>query len=59
PYASLPKIRLTTVLQPKDNIGRESVRILFEKLENKDIHTGLQRIIQPELKIRSTCKSVL
>lgn len=59
PYASLPKIRLTTVSQPKDNIGRESVRILLEKLESKDIHTGLQRIVQPELVIRSTCKSIL
>lgn len=58
PYASLPKIRLTTVSQPKDSIGRESVRILFEKLESKDIHKGLQRIVQPELMIRSTCKTV-
>lgn len=56
PYASLPKIRLTTVSQPKDLIGREAIRILLEKIKNKNINTGLQRIIQPELIIRSTCK---
>lgn len=56
PYASLPKIKLTTVSQPKDYIGREAVRILLEKIGNKNIHTGLQRVIQPELIIRSTCK---
>lgn len=56
PYASLPKIRLTTVSQPKDHIGREAVRILLEKIENKNNNTGLQRIIQPELIVRSSCK---
>lgn len=59
PYASLPKIRLTTVSQPKDHIGREAIRILLEKIENKNTRVGLQRIVQPELIIRSTCKSIV
>lgn len=58
PYASLPKIRLTTISQPKYDIGKIAVDILFKKVDSKRQRKTLKEIVQTELKIRSTCKQI-
>jgi LacI family transcriptional regulator len=58
-YASLPKIKLTTISQPKYNIGKKSVDILFKRIDGRGLRKGTYEILQPELIERSTCKSIL
>jgi LacI family transcriptional regulator len=58
PYASLPKIKLTTISQPKYDMGRESVNMLFDKLSQENSKQGLHKVIKPRLIIRSTCKAI-
>lgn len=56
-YASLPKIRLTTVFQPKYELGKAAVDILIQKLEG-NCKKAIHKIMQPEVIVRSTCKEI-
>ena len=56
PYASLPKIKLTTVSQSKYSLGKRAFDMVFKLLKDKIPKKGLQEILQPELMIRTTCK---
>ncbi|WHH61009.1 LacI family DNA-binding transcriptional regulator [Petroclostridium sp. X23] len=56
-FASLDKIQLTTIHQPKYKIGELCVEIILDQLQ--DIKSDpIQRIVEPQLMIRKTCKGV-
>ena len=53
-YASLPQIELSTVSQPRDKLGEESLQALIREMEAFPDRTRQRVLIAPELKIRST-----
>ena len=57
-YASLDKIQLTTVLQPKYKIGEMCFEILYQKIQNPNDKTHINKILNPELVIRKTCRGI-
>lgn len=60
-FASLPKINLTTVAQPKYEMGVAAAKILLHKIGCNNIdHEEManQYVVEPELIIRGTCKKV-
>lgn len=57
-YASLNKIQLTTVFQPKYDIGTLCVELLVDKIQNPDNKEAICKIVEPKLVIRKTCAGV-
>jgi len=56
-YAGLPMIRLTTVHQPKYELGKMLFETLLEEIQRKDNKKLTKKIIlNPELKIRETTR---
>ena len=55
-YASLHKINLTTIAQPKYEIGSLAADIIFEKINERDSQ-GRQIVLDPTLIVRGTCKN--
>lgn len=56
-YAGLPQIRLTTVHQPKYELGKMLFETLLEEIQHKDSQKPTRKIIlNPELKIRKTTR---
>jgi LacI family transcriptional regulator len=53
-FAGLPLIGLTTVSQPRDQLGRQAFAALLKEIENYPLRSRQRIIIQPELKIRQT-----
>lgn len=58
-YSALPKIMLTTVSQPKDQISKETIDLLFSMIRSKEPVELKDICIKPELIIRDSCKSIL
>ncbi len=57
-YAGLPQIQLTTVHQPKYELGKMLFETLLEEIRQKDSTRPTKKIIlNPELKIRKTTRS--
>ena len=57
-YAGLPMIRLTTVHQPKYELGKMLFETLLEEIQRKDTKKLTKKIIlNPELKIRETTRT--
>lgn len=57
-YAGLPQIRLTTVHQPKYELGKMLFETLLEEIQQKDsVRLTKKIILNPELKIRKTTRS--
>jgi len=54
-FAAFPKINLTTVRQPKYDMGRLASEILIEKIRSKNTMQPRQIILSPSLVIRNTC----
>ena len=57
-YASLPKIRLTTISQRAEALARSGVRLLTELIQQDDGLEFTQRLLTPELIQRDTCCEV-
>lgn len=57
-YASLDKIQLTTVRQPKYKIGEMCFEILYQMIQNPKDKTHISKVLEPELIIRKTCKGI-
>ena len=55
PYAALHKINLTTVAQPKYEIGSLAAQIILDKIGSRS-GKGEKIILEPTLVIRGTCK---
>lgn len=55
-FASLDKVQLTTVFQPKYQIGELCVDILLQII--KGSNQPIQKILEPTLVIRKTCKAI-
>lgn len=57
-YAGLPQIQLTTIHQPKYELGKMLFETLLEEIQHKDSARPTRKIIlNPELKIRKTTRS--
>lgn len=57
-YADLPRIRLTTIEQPKKTMATAAVDILLEKITDETSGYS-HRILTPTLVIRSSCRNIL
>ena len=58
-YAGLPQIQLTTIHQPKYELGKMLFETLLEEIQRKDATRPTRKIIlNPELKIRKTTRSI-
>ena len=57
-YASLPKIRLTTISQRTEALAGASVRLLTELIRQSDGTEFAQCLLTPELIQRDTCRSI-
>ena len=55
-YASLPKINLTTVAQPKYDMGSMAADIVFRKIGARQSGAGNHIVLQPALIKRGTCR---
>lgn len=56
--AKLPQIQLTTIAQPKNQIGRYAVELLLSVINERDHKEPRIIILEPELIIRSTTKEI-
>lgn len=57
-YAGLPQIRLTTIHQPKYELGKMLFETLLEEIQQQDAKRPTKKIIlSPELKIRETTRA--
>ncbi len=54
PYAALPQIMLSTINQPKEEMGKIAFTTLYEHIKNKDTSLSKRIVLQPQLAIRST-----
>lgn len=57
-FASLDKIRLTTIHLPKYTIGELCVELLLDKMQNPGSEEVNHRILEPRLIIRKTCRGI-
>lgn len=55
-YADLPQIELTTINQPKNELGKLLFENILREIQDKDEHESIKIVIQPELKVRKTTK---
>lgn len=56
-YADLPRIRLTTIEQPKKTMATAAVDILLEKIADESSGYS-HRILTPTLIVRSSCRDI-
>lgn len=57
--AGLPQIELTTIHQPKYELGRMIFEILLNNIQKKDDNRPLKKIVlNPELKVRKTTRAM-
>lgn len=56
-YASLPRIELTTIKQPIEQIAEEGIRELVKVMKGKG-NGGFYTYLEPALKIRKTCRPI-
>jgi LacI family transcriptional regulator len=57
-YAGLPQIELSTIHQPKHELGRMLLETLLEEIQHKDSSKLIHITLQPELKIRKTTRKL-
>lgn len=57
-YAGLPQIELTTIHQPKHELGRLLFETLLEEIQEKEEVKIKKITLQPELKIRKTTTNI-
>ncbi|SHF63878.1 transcriptional regulator, GntR family [Caldanaerobius fijiensis DSM 17918] len=59
-YAVLSDVKLTSVIHPKEEMGREAARILFKLIDmgNKAFEEPINICIKPELKVRTSTKKI-
>lgn len=58
-YAALPKIMLTTVEMPKQEMGESAVKLLLEVIHQKEPLTETKQIVlQPSVVERKTCRRI-
>jgi LacI family transcriptional regulator len=53
-YASLPQVRLSTISQPRDKLGRQAFDALLAEMEAWPNRTGQKILVEPELVVRGT-----
>ncbi len=53
-YAALPQIMLSTINQPKEEMGKIAFTTLYEHIKNKDSNLSKRIVLQPRLAIRKT-----
>lgn len=58
PYASLPQIQLTTIEQPKYQMGKHAVDLLMRAFKTEEGSEVKRIILEPKLKARKTTREV-
>ncbi|NLU53668.1 MAG: LacI family transcriptional regulator [Clostridiaceae bacterium] len=58
PYASLPQIQLTTIEQPKYQMGRHAIELLMRAIKEEKADEVKRIILEPKLKARKTTREV-
>ena len=53
-WAESVAVPLTTVRQPREELGRLAVRLLIDEIDHRDRHTHRHELLQPELIVRGT-----
>lgn len=56
--AALPMLELTTIAQPKQEMGEQAMRILLERVNNYDLSEKSHYFAHPRLVKRSSCRSL-
>lgn len=56
-FSSMHRIKLTTISQPKFEMGRLSAELLINLIKREDVSQKIN-VIQPSLIIRNTCKAI-
>lgn len=57
-YASLDKIQLSTIYQPKHDLGEMCAKIILERIKNPDELKNSYKVLEPTLSIRKTCTGI-
>ncbi len=58
-YAEFLEVPLTTVAQPKWEMGNQATQILFERIEsNESDDEHRQLLLEPELIVRASCRAI-
>jgi LacI family transcriptional regulator len=58
PYADLPQVQLTTIAQPKYQMGKYAIELLLKELNDKTKREIKRIILEPELIIRKTTRKI-
>lgn len=58
PFASYPQIRLSTISQPKYQMGKCAMEILVNHIKEKPVKDLKKVILEPELVVRGTTRNV-
>lgn len=53
-FAAAATVPLSSVRQPREQVGRTAVELLIDEVENKNQHTHRQIVFQPELVVRES-----
>lgn len=53
-WAEAATVPLTTVRQPREELGRRAVRLLLDEIDRGDAHTHRHELLEPELVIRAS-----
>ncbi len=53
-YASLPQVRLSTISQPRDKLGRQAFEALLTEMDVYPNHAAQKILVEPELVVRGT-----
>ncbi len=55
-FAAAAAVPLSSVRQPREQLGRAAVELLLDEVENKDRHTHRQVVFQPDLVVRDSSR---
>jgi LacI family transcriptional regulator len=53
-WAETATVPLTTVRQPREELGRRAVRLLLDEIDHGDAHTHRHELLEPELVARAS-----
>jgi LacI family transcriptional regulator len=53
-WSEAATVPLTTVRQPREQLGRHAVRLLLDEIDRGDVHVHIHQLLAPELVIRAS-----
>jgi len=58
PYADLPQVQLTTIAQPKYQMGKYAIELLLKELKDNSKREIKRIVLEPELIVRKTTRKI-